>query len=292
LTSLKLEPVYFNTELSEKTFNYLKNQKYIEYKKIKIFIENKFCADHPYGFLIVDSNSNIYGFLGTMFSNRTNKDFKKYIFCNLHTWIVDKKYRINFFSNAKKILQPIFDYNCVFFAKPVGSLIRMFERNFSMINIEMNLRLAFLPKLNFLFNQDNYEITTNQKEIEKRLSPEDLQIYLDHKKFSCYKFLIKKKNTQEQLFIIAQKTRKKFYFSFLELIYVSDPILFKNLYSEISIKLAKTFKVLFLGQNFLEESQCSIPKNRIFFHDFKQQIVVKNMPKLFRFNSLYTEFVH
>ena len=292
MTSLKLEPVYFNTELSEKTFNYLKNQKYIEYKKIKIFIENKFCADHPYGFLIVDSNSNIYGFLGTMFSNRTNKDFKKYIFCNLHTWIVDKKYRINFFTNAKKILQPIFAYNCMFFAKPVLSLIRMFERNFSMLNLEIKLRIAFLPKLRHYFKKNKFEIITNQSELEENLSPKELLIYLDHKELSCYKFLVIEKKTKKKIFIVAQKKRKKLIFNFLELIYVSDSKSFNNSFQEISSKLFKKFKILFIGENFLEESQCSIPNSEKFFKDLKQQIVVKNMPNYFKFNILYSEFVY
>jgi len=56
LRSLKLEPVYFNTELSNKVIDYLKNQKYIKFKKINIFLRNNFSKIHPYGFIIVDKN--------------------------------------------------------------------------------------------------------------------------------------------------------------------------------------------------------------------------------------------
>lgn len=292
MIELTLEPVFFNTELSTTTINYLKNQKYIKYKKINIFIKNNFTKKYPYGFIIVDKKSQIFGFLGTMFSERINGSNKKYIYCNLHTWIVEKKNRLNFFKNSKKILQPIFAYNCMFFAKPVLSLIRMFERNFSMLNLEIKLRIAFLPKLRHYFKKNKFEIITNQSELEENLSPKELLIYLDHKELSCYKFLVIEKKTKKKIFIVAQKKRKKLIFNFLELIYVSDSKSFNNSFQEISSKLFKKFKILFIGENFLEESQCSIPNSEKFFKDLKQQIVVKNMPNYFKFNILYSEFVY
>jgi len=292
LRSLKLEPVYFNTELSNKVIDYLKNQKYIKFKKINIFLRNNFSKIHPYGFIIVDKNYTMCGFLGTMFSKRIGEDSKEYIFCNLHTWIVEEKYRLNFFANSKKLLQPIFEYNCTFFAKPVVSLIRMFERNFGMTNLEMKFRIAFLPKFEYFFKEKKFEIITNPGDIEKRLSQDEFSVYSDHKSLSCYKFLVKEKNTQAHIFIIAQKKRKKLFFNFFELIYVSDTLLLKNSFSEISLKISQKYKVLFCAQNFLEESQCSIPENEKIVKDFKQKIVFKNMPNFFKFNVLYSEFVY
>ena len=157
MNHLKLEPVYLNTDLSDKTFDYLKAQKYLKYKNIDKFIKNIFLNDYPFGFIILDKNLNIFGFLGTMFSSRFKGD-NDYIFCNLHTWIIDEEKRLTFFSQGKNILNPIFDYKCSFFAKPVNALVRLFLRYYKMEVIEMKYRVSFLLKPSNLFAEQKFKI--------------------------------------------------------------------------------------------------------------------------------------
>ena len=97
MINLRIEPVYFYTDLSYEVLIYLKKQKYLRFTKIKNFIFNNFLKSHPFGFVVYDHDQKISGFLGAMFSKRADDQNKEFYFCNLHTWIIEKKYRFFFF---------------------------------------------------------------------------------------------------------------------------------------------------------------------------------------------------
>ena len=292
MNHLKLEPVYLNTDLSDKTFDYLKAQKYLKYKNIDKFIKNKFLNDYPFGFIILDKNLNIFGFLGTMFSSRFKGD-NDYIFCNLHTWIIDEEKRLTFFSQGKNILNPIFDYKCSFFAKPVNALVRLFLRYYKMEVIEMKYRVSFLLKPSNLFAEQKFKIIDDEETLIKKLSHDNIKIYNDHKNMNCYKFLVcDKKNEDNYIFVIALKKRKKFVFNVLELIYVSNTETFKDNWKNLIFNVCKKFKILFCSQNYIKIEECCIPEKEKIFKDVEDQIVTKNLPKNFKFNTLYSEFVY
>ena len=154
--SLNIKSVYFNSNSKKRAFEYLKKQKYLKYSKIKKFIYNNFLDSYPFGYIIVDKDEKIRGFLGTMFSRRSDLNNNNSLYCNLHTWIVDDDIRLRFFSEAKDLLKPIFENESIIFARPVLSLIRLFERNFDISVKDMNFRLSLLFNLkNFLKNTTN-----------------------------------------------------------------------------------------------------------------------------------------
>ena len=292
MNQIKLEPVYFNSELSEKTFSYLKGQKYLKFNKIVKFINNKFLTDYPYGYIILDKNKNIYGFLGTMFSQRLNQN-SSYIFCNLHTWIIDEGKRLEFFSQGANILKPIFEFNSSFFAKPVNALIRLFLRYYKMDVLKMKYRISFTAKPSNLFRKKDFSIIDDENIIKEKINSENIKIYNDHKNMSCYKFLIcDKRNTENNIFVIALKKRKKFVFNVLEFIYVSNINLFQENWKNFIIDVCKKFKIVFCSQNYLNENECCIPENEKIIKDLEDQVVIKNLPKNFKFNTLYSEFVY
>ena len=68
--SLKVEEVYTNTELAEKTIEYLKKQTYLEFSKINILLNNNFDNKSPFGNVLIDKHNEIIGFLVTMFFKR------------------------------------------------------------------------------------------------------------------------------------------------------------------------------------------------------------------------------
>ena len=65
-----------------------------------------------------------------------------------------------------------------------------------------------------------------------------------------------------------------------------------DLMSNISLKIAIKYNIFFCGQNFLNEKESSIAKKTLISKDFKSEIVVKNLPSNFKFNTLYSEFVY
>jgi len=292
LNDLKSEPVFFNTSLAVKVTEYLKKQTYIDYNTIETFLKNNFNAKYPFGYVVINQFDEIVGFLGTMFSNREESE-TKYLYCNLHTWIIDKAYRFIFFSYSNTILSPIFEYNCTFFAKPTKSLIRLFLKKFDMKKLEMKYRVIFLLNFSNFLKMKKYKIEDNPLIVEKYLNKNDLTIYLDHKNLTCHKFIIIDQcDPSNNIFVIAIKKRKKKYFNVLEIIYSSNSEKLKENWSNISLKIAIKYNILFCGQNFLNEKESSIAKKTLISKDFKSEIVVKNLPLNFKFNTLYSEFVY
>ena len=292
MNNLKSEPVFFNTSLAVKATEYLKKQTYLDYKTIETFLKNNFNAKYPFGYVVINQFDEIVGFLGTMFSNREESE-TKYLYCNLHTWIIDKDYRLVFFKCSNTILSSIFEYNCTFFAKPAKSLIRLFLKEFDMQKLEMKYRVIFLLNFSNFLKMKKYKIEDNPLIVEKYLNKNDLTIYLDHKNLTCHKFIIiNEYEPSNNIFVIAIKKRKKKYFNVLEIIYSSNSEKLKENWSNISLKIAIKYNIFFCGQNFLNEKESSIAKKTLISKDFKSEIVVKNLPLNFKFNTLYSEFVY
>ena len=292
MSQLKLKPVYFNSDLKIKTFDYLKNQKYLKYREIKKFIQNEFLSDYPFGFVVLDKNNKIIGFLGTMFSSRFNKNYS-YIYCNLHTWIIDEDKRFLFFSEGAKILNPIFNYKSSFFAKPAKGLIRLFERYYKMETLNMKYRISFILKPSNLSFRRNFEIIDDEKSVLRILSDDDKKIYNDHKNMNCYKFLISSnKDINENVFVVAMIKKKKFIFNVLELIYVSNAEFFKQNWKSFIFNICKKFRIVFCANNYLVPENCYIPEKEKIFQDLNNQVVTKSLPHNFKFDTLYSEFVY
>ena len=76
MTNLKSEPVFFNTSLGLKAIEYLKTQTYLKYTAIENFMKNNFSDKFPFGYVVINQFDEIVGFLGTMFSNRTEGETK------------------------------------------------------------------------------------------------------------------------------------------------------------------------------------------------------------------------
>ena len=292
MNNLRSAPVFFNTSLAVKVTEYLKKQTYIDYNTIETFLKNNFNAKYPFGYVVINQFDEIVGFLGTMFSNREESE-TKYLYCNLHTWIIDKAYRLIFFSYNNTILSPIFEYNCTFFAKPGKSLIRLFLKKFDMKKLEMKYRVIFLLNFSNFLKMKKYIIEDDPLIVEKYLNKNDLTIYLDHKNLACHRFIIiDEYDPSNNIFVIAIKKRKKKYFNVLEIIYSSNSEKLKENWSNISLKIAIKYNIFFCGHNFLNEKESSIAKKTLISKDFKSEIVVKNLPLNFKFNTLYSEFVY
>ena len=285
--SLKVEAVYLNSKLEIETIDYLKKQKYLNFLKIDVFLKNNFSKDHPFGYVLKNSFNGIVGFLGTMFSSQTNNN-KDYILCNLHTWIVDKSYRLNSYL----LIVPLMEIKCAITTyTPVKTLIGLYEKlGFKKINT--NYRIVFLINLFGFLKKKMFIIEENESLIKNYLNKNDMKIHNDHAHLSCKKFLlIDKLNPSNACFIIAVKKKIK-YLNTLDLVYVSNNLLLKKYWLNLCMQIALKFRVSFCSQSFLDENECSIPNNILISKELTKEICVKNLPSEFKFNSLYSEFVY
>jgi len=274
--------VLFNSSLEAHAIEYLKNQSYLGYEGINKILAIKFNKTLPFGYVLKDDNK-IVGFLGTMFSERIiNK--KKYIYCNLHTWIVNKSHRLC----SYQLLLPIVEKNYpITTFTPIKSLIGLYKK-FGFETLKMKYRVVFL--INF-FNNNSLKIEKNADEIKKRLNKDDWKIYQDHADSSFLKFIIFDKNDISNFaLIISTKVKKKF-FTVFNIIYISNRLFFRNNWQSISKKIIKECNVHFLGQYFLDEIECVLPNNIVLSKNFIRDICVKNLPTDMKFDVLYSEII-
>ena len=281
-----IKEIFLNTYLHNQTINYLKNQNYIDYKGIKKILQINYNKDYPIGYVIKIKNK-IVGFVGTLLSKRKINN-KKYLYCNIHTWIVDKHHRIV----SHLLFGPLIKKKCIITVlSPQKRLIKIFEK-IGFRSVEMNYKIILLNFFFSLFSKNSFQIESKFIKIKKKLTNQDLQIYKDHCNASFIKFIIlDKKNKSNFTFIIAKIIKKKKYFNVLNILYVSDINFFQKNWNSINIELFKVYKVLFCGQYFIKKRECIFPNKSKISMNFKKNICVKNLPKNFMFNTIYTEAI-
>ena len=281
-----IKEIFLNTPLHNKTINYLKNQNYIDYKEIKEILKINYNKNYPIGYAIKIKNK-IVGFAGTLLSKRKiNK--KNYLYCNIHTWVVDKHHRI---VSHLLFLPLIKKKYIITVLSPQKRLVKTFEKmGFNII--DMNYKIVLLNFLLSFFHKNYLKFESTYSKIKMKLTKQDLQIYKDHSNPSFIRFVIlDKKNKSNFTFIVAKIVKKKRYFSVLNILYVSNINFFQKNWNLISIELFKVYKVLFCAQYFIKKKECIFPNKSKLSINFKKSICVKNLPKNFMFNTIYSEAI-
>jgi len=74
-------------------------------------------------------------------------------------------------------------------------------------------------------------------------------------------------------------------------VYCSNTERLKNIWSNVSLKIAKIFKVIFCGQYYLNEDDCIFPNFKL-IKEPSYEVVIKDLPYDFKFDTLYSELVY
>ena len=150
--SLKVEPVFLNSKLENEAIAYLQKQSYLDFAKLENILKNNFIKEFPFGYVLMTHFDEIVGFLGTMFSDR-NEEEGQNIYCNLHTWIVNKSYRLNSYL----LLLPLMEERYVVTAfTPIKTLIGLLQK-FSFQKLEMIYRVSFSFNLFNFFHTKKFK---------------------------------------------------------------------------------------------------------------------------------------
>ena len=279
----QVKKVYYKDKLNKQIKNYLAKQKFINNFNVNelnsFFKNNKF----PYCSVLI-FKKKIVGFLGTIFSIKSSFK-KKYINCNVHSWIVDKKHRAFSILLFKKILDKNFTITAL---SPPTRLYRTYEvmkfKKFIMI-----YNIIFLKTLNKFEDKNKFFISYKDDEIKKNLNKMNLKIFENHSNKKFKKMFFYKKNKKISTFIIGNISYKKKIFRVFNILYVSNKKFLKKntkyFYKFISTK----FKVNFCGEYFLNHQQSTLDKGGYINFKKKKIIYLKNKPSKFEFNNLYSE---
>jgi len=283
--SLKVEEVYLNGKFYFETMNYLQKQKYLKFSSINKVLENNFISDYPLGYIITNESKTIVGFMGTIYSKR-NFNNQEYIYCNIHTWIVDEAYRINSFL----LLTPLINQKITLTAfTPVTSLLGLLEK-FDFQTIKIKHKIVYL--FNFLISKNSdYSIEKDSAIIKKKINQIDFKIYENYYKLPYEKFIITNKtDSSKYIFVIASRVKKKG-LNVLNLFYISNNTEFKKNWDKFKFIISKEFNVNFFSQYFFDDIYSAFPDN-IFLSKTKEKYVcIKNILPNINLDILYSDLI-
>ena len=203
---------YFIKEVFFKDINkknikfYLRKQNYIKFDSIKKNFLMLYDKHFPIGYILQNRNKTV-GFLGTLFSKRKIGN-KTFLFCNIHSWLVDTKHRIASLILFKKILKK--SVITVLTARP-GLNSAFLKMGFK--SLQMKYRILCLINFScFVRNKNKTNIITNKSLIIKKITKENIQIYNDHSDKRFIKFIVFDKNiTTDYSFVVGRFVIKRKY---------------------------------------------------------------------------------
>ena len=122
--NLLIEEIKDNSDNFNKLKKYLIKQDFLDSKRISLLFQFNYNNNFPIGFIIKNLENDIVGFMGTLFYEKLINN-QKFIFCNIHSWIVNKKNRLNSFFLITPLLKD--DLNLTAYT-PVNSLKGLLEK--------------------------------------------------------------------------------------------------------------------------------------------------------------------
>ena len=270
---LEIKEIYYKKDYYDDLIKYLRNQKKLPFINIKKILKLSRLNKYPIGTILICKNSKkIVGFVGTYFSqNFLNKNEK--IFCNIHSWIVDQKFRIYSFFLISHLLKK--KINLTAFT-PVQSLKGLL------------LKLGFKKEIfieNFCFNLSLY-FNLNKK-VEFLENSEKSSTYLDQKNREIYNYcsndiflrFIFKTNSNKKLLVIATCTYKK-KLKVLKFLYISNYSTFFENQRYIFNIITKKFKIFIFSEYLYEDNQDSMFIDKLFKIKRIRDIYTKSSNKI------------
>jgi hypothetical protein len=269
ISRVKIEEVYFKKKNYDKAINYLSNQKLILFENIiKIFKSNIY-DDFPIGYILLSNQNRVVGFVGTIFSKRIS--FKKtYLFCNLHSWVVDNKFRLySFFPFIELRKKKV---NITAFT-PINTLKGLLTK-FGLIKKYFFYKVVFNFTL-FKKENDKFIIENNEEIILNSINSEE-KVYLNSCKSEIFKkILIKNKNNNDYIFLIGTFELKK-NFRVFNLLYISNERAFKKNWQIFKNILSKNLKVFLFSEYQFHENNSFFPKAIFFSKIYLKSYYVKS----------------
>ena len=284
--NFKVEPIFDDDKNKILLDNFLKKQNFLNTNDVHSIIKINFLKKQPIGYILIENDKNIVGFLGTIYSKRTINGISVE-HCYLHSWVVFKRFRLQAF----KLILPILKKN-IFIStySPVKSLEGLYRKfDFDESHFYSKLILS-LPLLNL--RKKKITLNKNADISQEYLLSQDRKIFNDHNFTNIDKMMIYfDDNKNDNIFIIAKKRKKFKFIPILEIIYISDFEKFDHYEKDINLKLMQEFKTILFKINYSKNNEI-FSKNYFFTRRIKKKVYYLNKPKNFNFDVLYSEFLN
>ena len=193
------------------------------------------------GYVLIDQ-SDIVGVIGMIFSKRII-DGKENKFCNLHNWHVKEKYRGRSLQLMKPVLN-LTDYTVTDFT-PTGRVCSI-SKKLGFKELDSTLRIFFPIYISSNTSRSNeFQIITDDENIEEALKNEHSKIFRDHKDYGCSHMLIRSKaNLNDYCYIVYTKVTR-YIRPYCYIHYLSNTNLFERANMLICSRLSRLNNCLF-----------------------------------------------
>ena len=251
LKSYKIVEIYKKDLYSKVVFDFLKTQKFIPIENIDLIVKST-KEDLPIGSIMIHLKSKeTVGFVGTLYSKKTLKN-KKFIFCNIHSWIVDKNHRLYSFFLIQNLVKKKINLTAFTAVETLKGLLKKFGFEKKIIKEKFYFNLSL-----FTFKNDKLKIVKIDY-----IAPH-IQIFIN----KCQKQLIKIKGV-----IIKKKGIRLF-----KILYLSDPNAFKKNYNGILNLISKKYKIYFFSAYIVGQNDSFFPNLNFISLTKKRDIYVKSI---------------
>lgn len=273
-SNLRVEEIKYNNSDFQRLKEYLNNQKFLDEKKINFLFKINSNLHNPIGIVIKNLKDEIVGFMGTLFYEKVIKE-KKLLFCNIHSWIVDKKYRLNSFFLIMPLLRKNYNLTAYTPIKSLEGLLEKFGLNKKILNFKIVININFTR----MFIKKSLFIQTEQNIILDYLTDYELSEFKKYSPNEFYKFIIINKIDNKYIFVIAKKIRKKL-INLFNFFYISDKNEFSNNWTQIKNLITNKFRVNFFSEYYFDDVDSVFPKKIWLYKVIKKNIYAKTSFKL------------
>ena len=281
LKNYKVEKVFYNGRLYNKTLRYLKKQNNLNYSKVLFLFNNFINKKYPICNVLI-YKKKIVGFVGTTFSKKKYNN-KIFLNCNIHSWMVDINHRIGSSMLINQIKK-----NCIITV--LSSLPRL-EKTFLKLGFKkfnMEYKITLIKKFFVKNSNPNFNILYKQNLLLKQTSKLEKKIIKDYKNSRFKKFIFFNSISKKNTFIIGDLTKKKRFFKTLNIIYCSDTSFLKKNLTNFYALIQKYFKAHFCGEFYIDKSKSILKKSNL-SKIINKPIYLKSIPKHYKFDLLYSE---
>ena len=252
---LEIKEVYLNDNFFKSVIKFIEEQNRRQVNQIIKLLYLSGNEKFPVGKIMFNKkDKKIVGFMGTYYSTRTAEN-KKLLFCNIHSWIVEKPFRLYSYYLILDLLNK--DISLTAFT-PIqslkGLLLKLgFKKFFVMEYFIFTLNISS-------FRKNKFKILSNETEIIPILDKKTKLIFKKYHDEIYHKILLKD-DLGENIFIIGTKIKKKG-FNVFKILYISNIKIFKLNYSAILNMIGKTFRVLLISKYSLENEDRAYLKSK------------------------------
>jgi len=266
-----------------RTLKYLKNQKLLDFKKIKVLLKSFVNKKYPICYILI-YKKKIVGFVGTIFSSKKFGG-RVYLNCNIHSWLVDKEHRFISSMLFKKIMKNKYIIT-------VLSALPSLRKTFLKLGFGeyiMKYKLVLIKKILLSYNERNFELVTDVKYLKKVLDYKSKMLlkYYSENKYKI--FIFKNKKNKDYCFIIGYINYKKKFFKTFNLIYCNNKNFLRNYIKDFYNLLEKVYNISLCGEYYLKNSDSIFKGLTNIKMTSSKNIFIKNVPKKFKFDNLYSE---